>query len=260
MPEQSRIRVPATCFGDRILARPAEAVVAGQPLFSCTEPELDAQVAQAEALVREQEARLALAATAERVQLQMVRSELAHQKQRLADLAARRGDLVVRSPHAGRFDMEALDDFSGRYLPRGEQVAYVLDPSRYTLLAVVPQGRVDLVRQRAGKVEIRSAERLWDVLQAQIVREVPGASAELPSMALALQGGGQIGLDPEASADNRAPKALEPLFQFEMQFTGPAQPRYLGGRVHVRISHNPAPLGEQWYRSLRQQFMKRFAV
>lgn len=45
-----------------------------------------------------------------------------------------------------------------------------------------------------------------------------------------------------------------------MQFTGPAQPRYLGGRVHVRISHNPAPLGEQWYRSLRQQFMKRFAV
>lgn len=71
---------------------------------------------------------------------------------------------------------------------------------------------------------------------------------------------GSIGLDPEASADNRAPKALEPLFQFEMQFTGPAQPRYLGGRVHVRISHNPAPLGEQWYRSLRQQFMKRFAV
>jgi putative peptide zinc metalloprotease protein len=116
------------------------------------------------------------------------------------------------------------------------------------------------VRHRADKVEIRSAERLWDVLQAQIVREVPGASAELPSMALALQGGGQIGLDPEASADNRAPKALEPLFQFEMQFTGPAQPRYLGGRVHVRISHNPAPLGEQWYRSLRQQFMKRFAV
>jgi len=260
MPEQSRIRVPATCFGDRILARPGEPVAAGQPLFSCTEPELDAQLAQAEALVQEQEARLALAVTAERVQLQMVRSELAHQRQRLADLSARRGDLVVRSPHAGRFDIESPGDFTGRHLPRGEQVAYVLDPARYTLLTVVPQGRVDLVRHRAGKVEIRSAESLWDVLQARIVREVPGASAELPSMALALQGGGQIGLDPEASAEGKAPKALEPLFQFELQFTGPVQPRYLGGRVHVRFSHSPAPLGEQWYRGLRQQFMKRFAV
>ena len=32
MPEQSRIRVPATCFGDRILARPGEPVAAGQPM------------------------------------------------------------------------------------------------------------------------------------------------------------------------------------------------------------------------------------
>ena len=107
---------------------------------------------------------------------------------------------------------------------------------------------------------LEGAESLWDVLQAKVVREVPGASAELPSMALALQGGGQIGLDPEASAEGKAPKALEPLFQFELQFTGSVQPRYLGGRVHVRFSHSPAPLGEQWYRGLRQQFMKRFAV
>ena len=94
----------------------------------------------------------------------------------------------------------------------------------------------------------------------------PNAPAAIGTYSQAVKAGntvymsGQIGLDPEASADNRAPKALEPLFQFEMQFTGPAQPRYLGGGVHVRISHNPAPLGEQWYRSLRQQFMKRFAV
>ena len=260
MAEQSRIRVPATCFGDKLLVTPGALVAAGQPLFSCTEPELDAQVQQAEALVREQEARLALASTLERVQVQIVRTELAHQRQRLATLTARRGDLVVRSPHAGRFDIEAPGDFSGRYFPRGELVAYVLDPARYTLLAVVPQGRVDLIRHRAGGVEIRSAESLWDVLQARVVREVPGASAELPSMALALQGGGQIGLDPESGTDGQAPKALEPLFQFEMEFTGPVQPHFLGGRVHVRFAHRAEPLGEQWYRSLRQQLMKRFAV
>jgi putative peptide zinc metalloprotease protein len=260
MAEQSRLRVPATCFGDKLLVAPGARVVAGQPLFSCTEPELDAQVQQAEALVREQEARLALASTLERVQVQIVRTELGHQRQRLASLTARRSELVVRSPHAGRFDIEAPGDFSGRYFPRGELVAYVLDPARYTLLTVVPQGRVDLIRHRAGRVEIRSAENLRDVLQARVVREVPGASTELPSMALALQGGGQIGLDPESGADGQAPKALEPLFQFEMQFTGPAQPHFLGGRVHVRFTHPAEPLGEQWYRSLRQQFMKRFAV
>ena len=260
MPEESRVRVPSTCFGAKVLAKPGQLVQAGQPLLSCAEPALSAQVEQAQAAVREQEARLALAETTERVSLQIARAELSYQLQRLADLEQRQNNLVVRSSHAGRFDMNAPADFAGSYHERGAVVAYVLDPSRYTLLTVVPQDRVDLVRQHTERVEMRSVERLWHVLQASIVREVPAASAELPSMALALQGGGKIGLNPDASSHQDAPQALEPLFQFEMRFSGDVVPSHLGGRVHVRFAHEPEPLGAQWYRSLRQQFMKHFSV
>ncbi|MFZ4550969.1 MAG: PqqD family peptide modification chaperone [Aquabacterium sp.] len=260
MPEESRVRVPSTCFGAKVLAKPGQFVQAGQPLLSCAEPTIEAQVEQVQASVREQEARLALAETTERVNLQIARAELTYQLQRLADLEQRRNNLVLRSSHAGRFDMDAPADFAGSYYDRGAVVAYVLDPSRYTLLTVVPQDRVDLVRQRTESVEIRSVESLWHALQARIVREVPAASAELPSMALALQGGGKIGLNPDASSRQETPQALEPLFQFEMQFSGDVAPSYLGGRVYVRFAHKPEPLGSQWYRSLRQQFMKHFSV
>ncbi|HAT50058.1 MAG TPA: hypothetical protein DCS88_06945, partial [Alphaproteobacteria bacterium] len=66
----------------------------------------------------------------------------------------------------------------------------------------------------------------------------------------------QIGLDPDVSQ----PKALAPLFQFELAFSGGAKPGALGNRIHVRFIHDPAPLAAQWYRSVRQLFMKRFAV
>ncbi len=260
MPEASRVRLPAACFGEALLARPGSQVQAGQPLLSCAEPALDAQAEQAQAAVQEQEARLALAETTDRVNLLIARAELTYQQRRLADLQERRNNLVVRASHAGRFNMDAPADFAGSFHERGTVVAHVLDPARYTLLTVVPQDSVDLVRQRTEGVEIRSVERLWQAVPAHIVREVPAASAELPSMALALQGGGKIGLNPEASSKQESPQALEPLFQFEMRFAGNAAPGYLGGRVYVRFAHHPEPLASQWWRGLRQQFMKHFAV
>ncbi|MGL6047409.1 MAG: hypothetical protein ACRC02_13210, partial [Vogesella sp.] len=117
---------------------------------------------------------------------------------------------------------------------------------------------VDQVRRHNIGVEIRSAVEVDGLIPATMVREVPGATRDLPSLALSLQGGGKIGLDPDAS--HEAPVALNALFQFELRFDNRAVPRTLGNRVYVRFIQQPEPLASQWYRALRQMFLKRFAV
>lgn len=256
MPEASRIRAPLGCFGAAVLLAPGSAVREGEALLACVDPELDARYEQLTQQRREVASRLELASTVDRLQGQIVALELWHVARQLIDIEVRRQTMTMQSPHKGVFYMASPGDFPGRYLKRGDVLGYVLDPARFTLLVVVPQGDVDLVRHHTRLVELRSVDRMWDVLPARILREIPAATQELPSLALSLAGGGRIGLNPDSSE----PKALAPLFQFELAFTGGEVPRALGNRIYVRFVHEEAPLAAQWYRGLRRLFLKRFAV
>lgn len=258
MSEQSRVRAPVNCIGRQLLLPSGSMVAAGQPLLSCEEPELGAMFREAESKVAELETKRSQAQLKDRVQAQIVDAELAYHRSRLRDLQARRDSLLIRSPLRGRFEIASTVDFVGAYVSRGDVIAYVLDPARFTLLSVVPQADVDQVRRRTIAVEIRSAANVSQLIAAHMVREVPGATKDLPSMALSLQGGGKIGLDPEAGREQA--QALNSLFQFELQFDDRNAPRTLGNRVYVRFVQQPEPLAAQWYRSLRQLFIKRFAV
>lgn len=256
MPEASRVRANNACFAVELLARPGALVKSGQPLLSCADAELDTQYAQTEARRGELAARLSVAQATDRVQAQIAADELAVIDRRLADVRQRRADLAVRASQDGRFVMPNPGDFQGKFFNRGDLVAYVLDPTRFTLLTVVGQGDVDLVRQATQGVQLRTADQLARVVSARIEREVPGATAQLPSLALSLQGGGKIGLDPKSSETD--PKALSALFQFELQLIDAQTPATVGQRVHVQFVHPDEPLADQWYRTVRQLFLRTF--
>ncbi len=259
MPEDARLRVMHPCFGRELLVKPGAQVKAGAPLLSCSDPELDSQITQSEGRQAELEARFVGANRDDRVQGQIVAAELNHARHRLADLMTRRESMVMASPTDGIFVMNGPSDFSGRFLGRGEVVAYVITPERLTLISVVSQGDVDLVRKHTSRVELRVVGDVWRVIQARIKREVPAATQDLPSLALTLEGGGKVGLDPTAKSEGGA-RALTPLFQFELALAGEQLPNMLGQRVYVRFVHEPEPLVNQWFRVLRQLFLKRFTV
>lgn len=258
MPEESRIRTPVACFGGQILATPGQPVTQGQPLMTCVDPELDAKIAEESAKVEEMRSRVALAQSTDKVQWQIALSGLDFHVTSLRTLRSKSDSRVILSPHDGRFVMPAPSDFNGRYFGRGEVLAHVLDPQKFTLISVVDQTRAELVRQDTQRVELRSIDRMAQVMDARLVREVPAATQDLPSMALSLQGGGQIGLDPKTSGQDHAPKALTPLFQFELAFGAGVLPQALGNRVYIRFVHQNEALGLQLWRSLRQMVMKRF--
>ncbi len=90
-----------------------------------------------------------------------------------------------------------------------------------------------------------------------IVREVPAASDRLPSAELGSVGGGTFQVDPQ---DQQGTRTLDPVFQFDLSLPPDTEIGNAGGRVYVRFDHGTEPLAQQWYRSLRQLFLRQFTI
>lgn len=258
--EQSRVRVPVACFGDRQFVKPGDRVKTGQPLFVCSDPGYQAEVAREEARMDETQRKSALARTVDRVQWSITQSQVQLQNERLNRARQRAKETVVVSPHDGWFVPASPALIEGRYLARGEVIANVVEREHLSMMAVVSQGSVDMVRQQTRDVEVRLAENVWEPYRSKVLREVPAGMRELPSLALAIEGGGEIGLDPKAGNKQSQPIALDHFFQFELVPVQALLPEHLGGRVYVRFEHPAEPMAVQWYRKVRQMFIRRFAV
>jgi putative peptide zinc metalloprotease protein len=256
-PEQAQVRATVDGFVAKVLAKPDQRVRAGDVLIQCEDPELNARTRVLQAQLAELEARYSAAILTKRVQADVINEQKVQVAEAL-DLAYRRqAELQVRSPADGVFVIQDAQNSVGRYAQRGEVLAYVTDDAALTVRVVVPQAEGALVGRRTRRVEIRSADRIGRPIQAQIQREVPAATDELPSMTLSLQGGGKIGLDPSRVGDG---KALEKLFVLDLELPPGVQANYLGGRVYVRFEHQPEPLADQWYREIRRALLKKFNV
>ncbi len=259
MPENARVTNNVACFGHSVLVEHGSRVDLGQPILRCDDPDLLTQLEKARSKQDELQARVTFAATSDTVQQGVVQAELNFINSEVVELERKLEQMVIRSPNIGVFYLDAPGDFPGRYFERGSVLGDVVDPKALSLITVVPQSSAALVRGNTEHIEIRTSDNPMELVRATMVREVPSATKQLPSLALALQGGGEIGLDPEADPES-GPKALNPLFQFEVRFQDNYMPNTLGNRVFVRFVHSDEPLASQWYRSLRQLFLKRFAL
>jgi putative peptide zinc metalloprotease protein len=94
-------------------------------------------------------------------------------------------------------------------------------------------------------------------IPAQVRREVPGASRQLPSSVLGTAGGGEFAVDPR---DNQGVTAIDRVFQVELVLPPEVRSPYLGARVFVRFDHGFEPLGFQAYRAVRRLFLRQFDV
>lgn len=263
-PEDARVRATTDGFVTRVAPKPHQHVKRGETLIVTEDPELVARVRILEAQLREQLARYAEAHD-EPVQLNIIREGINHVKARLEEARRRTAELVIRSPGDGVFLISDAGDAPGRFVRRGELLGYVMGRSRIAVQVVVPQPDIDLVRKMTRRVELRLAENIPQVLPARVKRVMPGATKQLPSLALSAQGGGEVALDPSqaggAGRESEA-KAAETLFIFELELesTDATLLRNIGSRLYVRFEREPEPLGTQWYRALRGLLLNKFNV
>jgi putative peptide zinc metalloprotease protein len=257
IPEESFVRAGTDGFVDRVVAQPGSRVQRGDVLIVCRDPSLSTEVLVLEARFRELQARYTEQRVKDRVKAEMLREEIDHVGDRLARARERAAELIIRSHAEGTFVAPLAADLPGRFIRQGELLAYVIDVKTLTVRTVVSQADIDLVRQWTRGVDVRLAERLAESLPAVIKRAVPGASEQLPSMALGSQGGGQIAIDP---TDSRGVRAMQKVFQVDLELPAPSRVVSVGGRVYVRFDHGREPLLAQWYRWTRQLFLARFNV
>jgi len=264
VPEEAQIFAGTEGFVIKVLAAPGARVKKGDALIFCEAPELRAEINVLQAGIREVEARYRASFVNNRAEAQVLTDELQRARAKLSRVEERFGEMVVRSPGDGVLLIPRAEDLPGSYLKKGIPLGYVVDFSRMTCRVIVNQADVDHIRYKTRKVEGRLVESVPTVFPARIEREVPAASKDLPHLALSLEGGGSVALDPretrshEASA-TRSPQAFEKLFQFDISLAGVAA-KGVGERVYVRFEHDPEPVGYRWYRAVRRTMLKRFNI
>lgn len=257
IPEESFVRAGTEGFVERVAATPGDRVRRGDVLVSLRDPELTTRVAVLAARVRELQARYDQQRPVDLLKAEISREELRYGQEDLARASERASELTIRSGTDGTFVVPTPENLPGRFVKKGEHLAYVVELGTVTIRTVVPQDAIDLVRFYTRRVEVRLAERLTGVVDGAIRRLVPGASEQLPTTALGSEGGGQIVIDPR---DPKGVTAVQKVFQVDIEL--PAQPSRLnvGGRAYVRFDHGWEPLAVQWYFAIRQLFLSRFSV
>jgi putative peptide zinc metalloprotease protein len=132
-------------------------------------------------------------------------------------------------------------DLPGRFVSKGQLVGYVVESQTVTARVALGQDEIAQVRNYTKGVEVMPADWGARPVPAAIVREVPGASAELPTAALGSGGGGLFAVDP-------------------LGLPAHAFAQNLGARVYVRFDHGYEPVGFQAYRALRRLLLRQFDV
>jgi putative peptide zinc metalloprotease protein len=257
VPEESQVRAGTDGFVESLLAESDSDVVRGQPLLRAEDPLLLTNVAVIEAQLQELSAQYDDVLFSDRVKADLIAQEMVAVEANLKRSRDREKELVFYSPANGRFVLPNAVDLPGRFVSKGQLVGYVVEPKALTVRVVLTQDDIAQVRQKTRSVEIMLADWSAIPLPAQIRREVPGGSSDLPTAALGSTGGGTFAVDPR---DGRGVKTLSRVFQLELALPSVARSSYLGSRVYVRFDHGYEPVGFQIYRSFRRLVLRQFNV
>jgi putative peptide zinc metalloprotease protein len=254
-PDEAEVRAAADAFVKTLVARPNMPVAAGDVLLVTEDPELAANVAILDADLREATVRYHTLRAGDEFEAGNVLEEMKSIEASLARARERLAGLTIVSPSDGIFLLDRPQDIEGRYLLQGDLVGFVADLSRATVRVAVLQEDIGLIRSRTRHVALRFADDPRTDVAASIRRVVPAASDRLPSAVLGASGGGRI---PINAADASGTQTIESVFHIELDAERPVT--QIGGRTFVRFSHGYEPVGLQWYRRVRQLFLRRFDV
>ncbi|MBT8347504.1 MAG: PqqD family peptide modification chaperone [Desulfofustis sp.] len=257
LPEQSRLRAGTDCFITDVVRSNGSKVEAGEVLIKCEDPYLSAELRVLEANLEEAQAKYNSEPMQSRAKREILRKDLDSVKAELQRTQERVGELVMRSPDSGIFILPEEDNLQGRFVTKGALLGYIMGAAQSTVIVVVEQSDINLVRENTTQVELRLIGNLDRLHKTRIDRQVPAASDRLPSAVLGTAGGGTIPVSPE---DPDGLQTLQKTFQFEFRLPLEQQSVRIGERVFALFDHGYEPIALQLFRSVRQLFLRRFHV
>ena len=232
-------------------------VSAGAPIISLQDPFLQSEARIAQARLQELKVRYRASRARSHIEAGIVREELQVAESELEFILEKTSTMSIIAFKDGRLILPEAGDLLGRFVRKGELLGYILDDEMPTVRMAVSQDHIGQLRQRVIGVSVRFASLPAREFRADILRQAPEATNRLPSAALATTGGGKFIV---TSDNNNEPVTNEKVFLVDLKpdFGGAQIP--LGTRAWVRVDHGAEPLASQWYRRIRQVFLRQFNV
>ncbi len=254
LPDDAFVRAEVDGVVDAVVAQAGSAVRRGDVLIRESDPVLAGEAAVLRAQIAALNAELDGQEFTDRVKADLTRRDIDLKQANLARAEQRLAALDVRAALSGTLEVPRADHLPGRYVKRGDVLGYVLPPSAGHVMVMISQADIDLLHSRPTKAEMLLPGDLWHPVPLTLLREIPAASDQLPSRALATDAGGQVAVD---SSDPQAPRSLQRWFQLDFGVPEGAVQGQFGTRVQVRLTHGSEPLGLQWGRRIRQLLLAR---
>ena len=256
-PPGSEVATETDGFVKQVIAKDGDTVCAGCRLLALDNPELPTSLALLEARRAALNARYHAERLSDLVKSQITQQEIDHVQQRLTHERDRIGKLTLTAPREGRFTLPEASDLIGRFMTRGTILGYVYHQKELLIRVIARQEDMGLIREGVTRVSIRLPGTVDQELHGAIERTIPSATDRLPSLALSAGAGGGASVDPQPAG---VPKALQRYFELHIAVMGTRRPERLGQRAYVQFVHRDEPIGLQWWRRLRQLFLRELSV
>ncbi|MEM8500433.1 MAG: biotin/lipoyl-binding protein [Pseudomonadota bacterium] len=255
LPGDARINADVDAMVHRVLVKPGQLISKGQGIVELDDPERHANLAIAQAELKELQALRINYLVSDRIQAAAIEEKIRAAEARVAHAQDKVDDLLVTSPADGRLAMPYADDLAGSLVKQGQLLAYLKNNSNARIQLVVDQADQDRIQHKVDRVQVRLSSSIPTIITANIAQQTPKANNVLPSKVLGTTGGGTVMVDP---GDETGKQSLDAFFQYELEIPLAVENTQLGTRAYVRFDHGTETISQQLVRRTRQLFLKHF--
>ncbi len=257
LPDKAQIKAERDGFIENLQVRTNQFVKEGDEVVTMNDETLLSQAKIARAKVGEMQSQYRAQREADLVKADILKHDLGVAQAELENITEKTQAMVVKALKNGKVLIPDADDLPGQYIRHGELIGYILDGGSPVIRVAVPQDNIGQLREHVKDIKIRMVNAPDEEYEATILRQAPEATYKLPSPALATIGGGRIPVDPK---NVKEALTLQRIFLVDLKFHPKNNNIPIGARVFVRLNHGGETLFKQWYRRIRQTFLRQFNV
>ncbi len=257
LPDKAQIKAERDGFIQTLQVQSHNFVQEGDVIVTLRDDALVSQTKIARAKVNELQSQYRAERESDLVKAEILKQALHVAQMELESLSAKTQAMTIKASKSGHILIPEADDLPGRYVTHGDLLGYILDENPPSIRMAVLQDNIGQFREKIQDIKVRLINEPNHQYEAIVIRQSPEATNKLPSPALATTGGGKIAIDPK---NTKELLTLQKVFLVDLGFNPKEKDIPIGTRAFVRINHGGEALSKQWYRRIRQVFLRQFNV
>ncbi len=257
LPDDALIKAEYDGFIGELQVKSNQPVQKGDVVVRLSDDTLETKARIARAKLIELQSQFRAERETNLVKAEIVKEEYRITQSELDHLNSKISTLTIKAAKDGQILLPDVDDLPGQYIHHGEVIGYIRDSHPPTIRMAVSQDNIGQLRGKIADIKVRLSNHPNEEIDATLLRLTPEATNKLFSPALATTGGGKIQIDPSQPKDL---VTLQKIFWVDLAFKPKDTNTPLGTRAYVRINHGGEAISKQWYRRIRQAFLRQFNV